>query len=303
MKMVNKDALNSAYRFIKSNADDLYKSLFEVHFFNGSLEDVFNNLSKYQNDDGGFGNGLEPDFLLPDSSPMATTIAFQILDQLGENNTEIVDPAIKYFENTFDRSRSGWWTVPAQVNHHPHAPWWHYDTREKCTVIDKSWGNPSSEIISILYQYRGKLQVIDIEPLIEHAVSYLNKKEAYKSEHEIYCYLRMYKKLPGKYQKQMKGSISKAIKELICLDSSQWGSYVPKPLDFVQSKGDPFFAEIEAYAEMNCDYLVDTIQEGIWYPTWSWNQYEEQWEKSKVNWAAVLTINNFRILSAFDRIE
>jgi hypothetical protein len=37
MKMVNNDALNSAYRFIKSNCGDLHTSLFEYHFFKGSL--------------------------------------------------------------------------------------------------------------------------------------------------------------------------------------------------------------------------------------------------------------------------
>ena len=302
MKMVNQDALNSAYHFIKSNCADLYTSLFEYHFFNGSSKRVLKNLKGYQNEDGGFGNGLEPDFLLPDSSPLATTIAFQIMDEITEKDDQMICAAIRFYENTFDQNRNGWWTVPAQVNDHPHAPWWHYDTLENRTVIDKHWGNPSSEIVGILYEYRKELKLLEIAPLIEYAINHLNGLEKFESEHEIYCYIRLYKKLPKIYQRQLKERISKAIKNLLSLDISKWTTYVPKPLDFVQSREHPLFPEIEEYAEENCDYLVDTMQDGLWFPTWEWNQYEKQWEKSKKNWIAFLTIKNHRILREFYRL-
>jgi len=303
MKMVNKDALNSAYRFIKLNCDDLHTSLFEYHFFKGTSDNVLGNLKKYQNKDGGFGNGLEPDLLLPASSSIATTIAFQILDGIKEKDEEMVCSAVKFYENTFDQDRNGWWAVPSQVNDYPHAPWWNYDTQKKCTAIDEYWGNPSSEIIGILYEHRNELQSINIERLIEYAIKHLNELEEYQSAHEIYCYIRMYKKLPEIYQRQLKGKISKAIKDLLCLDQSKWNTYVPKPLDFVQSKHTPLFAEIEEYVEEDCDYLVDTTQNGVWHPTWQWNQYEEQWEESKKNWIAFLTIKNYKILREFGRFE
>ena len=146
MKMVNKDSLNSAHDFIKSNCDDLYTSLFEYHFFERSPDHVLRNLEKYQNEDGGFGHGLEPDFMLPASSPMATTIALQIMDEIEEKYDNIISSALGFYENTFDQNRNGWWAVPIQVNNYPHAPWWHYDTREKQTAIDKHWGNPSGDL-------------------------------------------------------------------------------------------------------------------------------------------------------------
>ena len=46
----------------------------------------------------------------------------------------------------------------------------------------------------------------------------------------------------------------------------------------------------------NCDYLVDTMKDGVWHPTWSWGQYEDQWEESRKNWIAILTIKNYMIL-------
>ena len=302
MKMVNKDALKSAYRFIESNCDDLHTSLFDYHFFNGSVDTILKNLKKYQNEDGGFGHGLEPDFMLPDSSPMATTIAFQILDDIGEKNNEMAGSAVKYYENSFDRKRNGWWAVPAQVNDHPHAPWWNYDDQKKCTVIDNHWGNPSSEIIGTLYEYGSEVRSLDIENLLGHAINHLNELKEYGSEHEIYCYIRMYKKLPEIYQRQLEQPLSKAIKDLVCLDVGKWDTYVPKPLDFVQSRHHPFFADIKEYVEENCDYLVDSMSDGVWHPTWNWGQYENHWEESRKNWIAILTIKNYKILREFDRL-
>lgn len=44
---------------------------------------MLNALGFYQNEDGGFGNGLEADFLNPNSSPMATWAATETLREIG----------------------------------------------------------------------------------------------------------------------------------------------------------------------------------------------------------------------------
>ena len=38
---------------------------------------------RFQNDDGGFGRALEPDFRLPASSAIATAVGFQYLREAG----------------------------------------------------------------------------------------------------------------------------------------------------------------------------------------------------------------------------
>jgi len=101
----------------------------------------------------------------------------------------------------------------------------------------------------------------------------------------------------------MRSKISVAIKKLMCLDENQWKKYVPKPLDFIQSRKNPLFDEIEEYAERNCDYYIKTIENSIWLPNWEWNQYETDWKKSKNNWTGYLTIKYYKILREFNRIE
>lgn len=71
-------------------ARNLERSLFRYEFENGSFTDVLIELSRYQNEDGGFGHGLEPDLRCKESSALATTRALEILrlrpDHPGETN-------------------------------------------------------------------------------------------------------------------------------------------------------------------------------------------------------------------------
>ncbi|KQC12855.1 MAG: hypothetical protein APR63_01865 [Desulfuromonas sp. SDB] len=302
MKKIKRDNLDQAYQYIKGNCEDLYKCLFRYYFFNGSSSNVLEELKKYQNEDGGFGHGLEPDFLLPLSSPMSTTIAFQILNDLEVGDSEIIEKAVNYLDKSFDENRPGWWSVPQEVNDYPHAPWWNYDLNEKCTVIDHSWGNPSAEILGILFKYR-KYKVLNLEKILDFAVEYLLNIKKFKSEHELYCYIRMYPQISHQGQLKIRKKISEGIKQLICLDPEKWNNYVPRPFDFIQSKIHPLFSEIEDFVDLNCNYLVDKNEDGIWQPNWKWNTYENDWKKSKKNWTAILTIKYYQILAEFRRIE
>ncbi len=48
--------------FVKTNARDLDKQLYAFYFEGSSAEKVLSELSKYQNDNGGYGNGLVQGF-------------------------------------------------------------------------------------------------------------------------------------------------------------------------------------------------------------------------------------------------
>ena len=57
--------IESARKFIYLNARPLDFARWRFLFENGSRENVLDILSEYQNEDGGFGGGLEPDCLNP----------------------------------------------------------------------------------------------------------------------------------------------------------------------------------------------------------------------------------------------
>lgn len=123
MRKLRKSSFNEASQFIKNHARPLEKRIYEDYFHKPCSEEILSELKKYQNDDGGFGNGLDSDFKLLFSSPMATSIAFQhlvILDNV-EKAISMIKSGIEYFENTFVPERNRWFAVPKEVNEFPHV--------------------------------------------------------------------------------------------------------------------------------------------------------------------------------------
>lgn len=90
---------------IKEFSRDLEKYLYEYYFEEGTSENIVKELKRYQNEDGGFGNALESDFRLPDSSPMATSIGIRILSEIEEikDTKDIIKSSIGYLESTFNK--------------------------------------------------------------------------------------------------------------------------------------------------------------------------------------------------------
>ena len=68
-----------AREFIYRNARPLDLARFQYHFENGSKEAVMSALSYYQNADGGFGSAVEPDCWNPNSIPLHSGSAGDII--------------------------------------------------------------------------------------------------------------------------------------------------------------------------------------------------------------------------------
>lgn len=305
MKTISRQVLDKSCAYLEQHCRPLEQKRFAYLFNDGSAGEVLDCLQQYQNDDGGFGNGLEPDFLLPDSSPLATTIAFQIFQKIAL--TELRAPvkrAVRYLEQQYNPQRQGWYTVPETVNAYPHAPWWHYDAKLGGTVIDQHWGNPSAEIIGYLYACVHGSSSLPLDELLAYAVDHLNKLDAFASEHEIFCYLRLYELLPESQRAALVPQLESAMEQLISTDPLEWSNYVAKAIDFIKTPHSPFYSLFPVETKRNLDYLVDTISDdGVWLPNWSWGQYEEAWQVAQKHWTGIVTINNLSILHQFGRVK
>jgi len=66
--MITPEQFEKARQFIYRQGDLLTRRRFAFHFEQGSNQPVLQALACYQNDDGGFGNGLELDITCPESS-------------------------------------------------------------------------------------------------------------------------------------------------------------------------------------------------------------------------------------------
>jgi len=142
-----------AATFIRESARPLEKQLFLYHFEGGSSEDVAQELAKYQNPDGGLGNGLEPDLRTRCSSALATSNGLATLRELAAPAEDpTVRGAIAYLLDTYDPEARVWQVVPPEANDAPHAPWMGHDE----TLSDRWNGfltNPRATIVASLLHY------------------------------------------------------------------------------------------------------------------------------------------------------
>lgn len=292
---------------IESLARPLDIGVYESYFHNASEKNILSALLSYQNTDGGYGHGLEGDFLMPLSSPMATSIAFQYLISIkSQTNATLsaIQAAIRYFENTFVPERNGWFAVRKEVNEYPHAPWWAYDDPIKKCPIDASWGNPSAEIIGYLYKFKEYASILDVSGLMSFASAYLNSLKRYESFHEMFCYKRLYDIVSYEYRAAIKDTLSKAITSVVCTDVGKWDMYNAKPLDFFHTPQKEYFGIDIRSIHDNLDYLIKRLEayNGI-FPNWEWGMYDDEWKNAKMRWTGLLSLKALKTLDAFGRID
>lgn len=145
------DAIERAGRFLEGQGREIDRARFARHFRDGSREALLAALGGYQNADGGFGRGLEPDIKAPGSNPFATELALLICLQANMPRDEpLLQRAVAYLERT--QHEDGDWRFTEGVYRHELAPWfrgWEWpNLNPGCTIAGllKELGLGSAEL-------------------------------------------------------------------------------------------------------------------------------------------------------------
>jgi hypothetical protein len=121
--ILSDEQLEKAGTFIFSLGRLLERQLYACLFQDGTKEACLKALLAYQNPDGGFGNGIEPDLLCPDSSAIGAETAMVVLDLLGWHEGEIVKQLVDWIVANQDERG----VIPhpqERMLDYPHQPWW-----------------------------------------------------------------------------------------------------------------------------------------------------------------------------------
>lgn len=116
--------LNAAQHYLETRAGErpVEAARGRVLMGTGTPDEVMDALNRYQNDDGGFGHGLEPDISAPQSNPFAARIALQVIAATGiPTDALLVRGLADWLETT--QGDNGCWRWAAGVLDHPIAPW------------------------------------------------------------------------------------------------------------------------------------------------------------------------------------
>jgi hypothetical protein len=303
--LLTRKSFHNARMFIENNARTLEAARFQFHFERGLKEPVLSNLGEYQNQDGGFGHALEPDLRAPESSILCTSVAFQYFREIGVGGSNsMVGEAVDYLLETLDRGKLHWRIIPAEVQESPHAPWW--DQAGSTGEFDSFSLNPTAEILGCLYEFGQDIPEDILGSVSERVANYLVEAEEVKM-HEFLCCLRLLgtESIPESLRETVHDRLRAFIPQLVEKDPAKWEGYNLKPLQVVESPASPFIRGLESAIEDNLAYVIGSQNaDGSWAPNWTWGgTYADEWERARVEWSGVITMQKLLTLKRFDRIE
>lgn len=313
MKKLDINAYKEIRQWIYRNARPLELARWQYEFENGSKESILFALSFYQNEDGGFGNALEPDSWNPDSSPYTTLYAINKLKEINftDKNHPIIQGIFRFLESGMYCDENGWqFNIPSN-NGYPHAPWWTYDSEaNKYESIGVSVG-----IVCFLLKFSEKNSPLYKRAfsITNHLIDRLNTSGKY-GEMGVGGYLILKDMI---YQlgltdnfdmELMTSNVKKLVNDSIGRDVSKWAYHGKTPSSFISSPKSEFYKDNKEIMEKELDYIIDTRhQNGVWDITWSWfdnnDIYQKEFAISENWWKADTAIGKLKLLRNFDRLE
>ncbi len=294
------NVFEKAQQFIYRNARPIDLVRYQYHFKSGSAQMVIDNLAYYQNADGGFGHGLEPDAWNPHSTPVQTAEAVRLIREIGWTDSEhpVIQGILAYLTSGTDFA-DVWFTNLASNADYPHAEWWH-------TEVDVAWDqyNPTASLAGFLVAFSaadsaafqlGK-KIAD-KCLAEYLCGELvEEMHALTNIVELYEWLAPLKLFP---LVSLKAKITENIAACVTTDTDSWYSeYICKPSQFIDSTKSSFYESQKAMLQFEKQFLLDTqLEDGSWPVAWSWNHYPDAWPIAKNWWQGRNAVSNLLILN------
>lgn len=307
MKMLSIDGYNEIRNWMYRNARPIELARWQYHFEGGSKECVLNALSYYQNDDGGYGHGLESDNWNPNSSPYTTGVAIEIFRELGlyDPHHPIVKKAFKFLDSGVFFTERGWtFTIPSNSDY-PRAPWWTFSVENNEHNGYHATGGIVGYILrcgdrkSRLYQKSLTIAQGMIEKLHNDRKIEMHQVGAYCALFEDIHKAGLMEELDYDF---LEICLRQAVNETIERDPSKWPSYSMRPTMFIHSVDSPFFEENRADLDKEMDYLLSSrVPNGVWDITWKWQDYPKEFAISERWWQGFWAIRNVLTLKSFGR--
>ena len=286
---------NKAIKYILKNARPLELAIYKYYFENESSQAIVDEISKFQNADGGFGHALEPDFLNPNSSPIATNDAIITLSRVNalDRDSAIVQGIVKYLEShdSFNEDKKRWLFAIDSNKDYPHAIWW----EKKGDGISKF--NPSISLAAFMVCYGNRTSLY--EEIIKEGFEYLQTGGDVSGD-DINCYLLAYELLTKNGINNIidinvfKDLLCKAIENCICKDIEKYGvEYIPMPSVIFAGKYLDFITpEIKPLISAEKDILGKLqMEDGGFDITWKWyTPYSDEYAQARAWWRPRITI-------------
>jgi hypothetical protein len=293
----------AARNFIETSGRPLEVALLRHGLGESSAEAVMVALIAFQNPDGGFGHGLEPDMRSPASTAIATSIGLRLLVRIGAPARHpTVVGAIDWLDGALDRENGVWPIVGRGVELAPHAPWWTWSDD-----LSAGWNgfrfNPTAEILAHLYHYRAATPAGVFESAEAGLRRALGEIELLEGAYDLKCAIRLAGAdgLPADLAKPLEALVRRSVAANDPADEHA------SPFDAAATPSSPFADLVDGRIEAGLTGLIDSQAEDggwTWNPEWNWGFVDKKaWADAHRDWRGWITRENLETLTAYGRVE
>ena len=307
MEQLSATNFERARSFLARAGRAVDRALFRLHFEGGSARDVVAALAPYQNEDGGFGHAIEPDFQLPASSAMATSVAFILLREAdATSNEEMVARGVAYLAADWDPALPGWRGTPLSVNDYPHAPWWSLPPESVGRPIDPAaWGNPNAELVGVLNEHASRIDPELVESATRETLLRLDATPTPVTPYVALSFLRFAAAAPPTAADRVIERLRADAPGTLEFDRERLAEDHFSPYWLGPEPDAPLADLFRDAIAWDLDRQIDRQDEdGAWPPAWSWGpDYPKAWREARELWRSEQTLRTLRALAAYGRIE
>ncbi len=278
----------------------LERARFTHHFIKPQPKTVLKSLKAYQNSDGGFAHGLEPDYLNPNSTPVQTWMACQIMHEIGvDKHHPMVKKTLQYLWQTPDQDEGFFKRTTPENNQYPHAPWWHHQAHEAPSY------NPTASLLGFMFTYEtNPAHQTMLKSRIKDAMRTFIEQDITEM-HEVRCFVELYHHIKADFDVTVfKTKLHDQIEKIIEKDPNLWfESYSVKPSQLILSPDTPGFETMEPLVYKECQHLKTLLNNHDPMPvTWSWEQYPLENEQAKQHWQGILLVESYLYVARFSPV-
>jgi len=310
MKKLTNEQLNKAVGFMKTQAQDIDRAMFEYFFENKPINEVIDILAAYQNKDGGFGK-LDYDFEYPYSCLKHTESACRYIFALKDIPADhsMIKNLISYIIENYNKINGEWNNLTvSEVNYYPHAPWWHHEESEqfipqnRADLINHYDANTNAALAGMLVKYSFLVPKDLLDMITGIIIEKINSGYSFY-QYEMMSILYFVRELDDK---NLKNELLKTLMGnglLMSVLDGDWGTESAYKLcHWIDSPDHPYYNMYREAVENNLDFLIESQgEDGSWSPNWSWGE-PEVWERVNKRLKGKLTFEFLFALNKFGRI-
>lgn len=293
----------AAEAFVGEQGRPLDAALLSLVSGRGSADAALAALVGFQNGDGGFGHGLEPDLTTPASSAIATNVGLRILTRLDTPaRRPTVVAAIDWLAARLDDETGVWPIIDEHVDLAPHAPWWAWSDD-----LAVGWNgfrfNPTAEILAHLYRFRDLVPAAMLGCAEAGVARTLAETALIENAYDIKCAIRLAESdgLPPELARPLETLLRRSIAAHDPADAHA------SPFDAAATPESPLADVVDGRIEPALTALIAAQRDDggwPWNPDWDWSFVDKTAGAAAVRaWRGAVTREALETLLAYGRVE